>query len=464
MRRVIISLALVFALCVSALPPALAAPATETMKGSYHTLTVTGALRKSTDRFWVYEDEDETTGEITYAMREYTVFYLPDSGSKIEVTCSISEERPEALGYYLGMEILSNGALIPLVGDGLLPSTTYQPVWEDDIMPLFETLQYEGLDVALLFERDAELLLHADQAPKGPASFVKDIFLDYTIAWDAVTQALLESEFFFTQEPLGTIMLETSRNSWEDPFNIYQEVFEVPVFVFPAGTLLTPKMSYPLSDEYAYVYPYGMPHQRVDANEYTVSAPGVLYTYEFYNGGEQSYELHFMAAGPEGLQTPMQISEQVLSIPPTGTAYAAKQSVKLDGRAVGLEMYALRDEDGGVTNFVRVRDIAALLKGSAAEFEVSWDGMVHLSSGERYTPTGGEMGTPFSGNRSYQASASPTMVDGSARILTAFLLTDDAGGGYTYYKLRDLGRALGFYVGWSAEEGVFLDSGRPYTE
>ena len=33
---------------------------------------------------------------------------------------------------------------------------------------------------------------------------------------------------------------------------------------------------------------------------------------------------------------------------------------------------------------------------------------------------------------------------------TAILLTDDQGGGYTYYKLRDLGKVLNFNVGWSA--------------
>ncbi len=40
--------------------------------------------------------------------------------------------------------------------------------------------------------------------------------------------------------------------------------------------------------------------------------------------------------------------------------------------------------------------------------------------------------------------------------------TGDNGGGYTYYQLRDLGRALGFNVGWSANKGVFLETTKPY--
>lgn len=45
----------------------------------------------------------------------------------------------------------------------------------------------------------------------------------------------------------------------------------------------------------------------------------------------------------------------------------------------------------------------------------------------------------------------------------AIYLTSDTGGGFTYYRLRDLGKALGFNVGWSAERGVFIETGKPYS-
>ena len=38
--------------------------------------------------------------------------------------------------------------------------------------------------------------------------------------------------------------------------------------------------------------------------------------------------------------------------------------------------------------------------------------------------------------------------------LVAFVLTDDNGSGYTYYQIRDLGRKLGFSVGWNGDRGV----------
>ena len=44
--------------------------------------------------------------------------------------------------------------------------------------------------------------------------------------------------------------------------------------------------------------------------------------------------------------------------------------------------------------------------------------------------------------------------------MTANTLLDDA----NYFKLRDLGAALGFNVGWSGSQGVFIESDKPYTE
>ena len=37
-------------------------------------------------------------------------------------------------------------------------------------------------------------------------------------------------------------------------------------------------------------------------------------------------------------------------------------------------------------------------------------------------------------------------------------------GGSNYFKLRDLGKALNFYVGWSREQGMFIDTSKPYSE
>lgn len=146
------------------------------------------------------------------------------------------------------------------------------------------------------------------------------------------------------------------------------------------------------------------------------------------------------------------------------TAYARTQSVEVDGRAVTFEMYALQDGQGGETNYVKVRDVAQVLNGTPAQFAVNWNGGVELTPGQSYTANGTEMTTPFAGDRAYRASTALTTVHGVIEDLDAIVLTDDQGGGYTYYKLRDLGKALGFQVGWTAQRGVYLETDRPYQE
>ncbi len=139
-------------------------------------------------------------------------------------------------------------------------------------------------------------------------------------------------------------------------------------------------------------------------------------------------------------------------------AYASTQSVEVDGAPVEFQMYALKDANGNDTNYVKVRDVAFALKDTAARFSVSWDGSVCLTPGADYVPDGSEMQTPFSGDRAYSRADAVTKVNGQAVDLAALVLTDDNGGGYTYYKLRDLGAALGFTVDWSAERGVYVET------
>ncbi len=145
-------------------------------------------------------------------------------------------------------------------------------------------------------------------------------------------------------------------------------------------------------------------------------------------------------------------------------AYSSQSTVEVDGKAVSFQMYALKDEKGNETNYVKVRDLADALNGTAAQFNVTWTGAVALTRGEEYVPNGTEHQTPFSGDRFYESADASTTVDGQEVDLHALLLTDDAGGGYTYYQLRDLGKALGFNVGWTAQRGVFVETDKPYSE
>lgn len=151
-------------------------------------------------------------------------------------------------------------------------------------------------------------------------------------------------------------------------------------------------------------------------------------------------------------------------IPDVGTAYGRTLQVLVDSRPTGFYAFALQDDQGGQTNYLRLRDVAAALDGTAAQFDVGWsEGGVSVSRGPYTNRTGDEGQVPFTGDRRYEALRTSTDVDGEPRALAAISLTDEAGRGYTYYQLRDLGKALGFSVKWE-NNVVTVETDRAYTE
>ncbi len=148
--------------------------------------------------------------------------------------------------------------------------------------------------------------------------------------------------------------------------------------------------------------------------------------------------------------------------PNAGIAYASKQTVDLDGKATEFDMYMLVDANGGETNYIKLRDLAYLLSGTKAQFEVTFNektNSISLKKNKAYTANGSEMNTPFDGNRAFRASTSPVKLSsGEKPVISGITLTDNNGGEYNYYKLRDLGDILGFKVDWSAERGIFVDT------
>lgn len=148
-----------------------------------------------------------------------------------------------------------------------------------------------------------------------------------------------------------------------------------------------------------------------------------------------------------------------VAVPSAGTAYASTQNVAINGATVEFQAYALKDENGFDTNYVKVRDVALALDGTTARFNVGWDGAVNLETGKPYTTRNGqENQTPYTGNRPYTSATATTKVNGVVADLDAFILLDDNGGASTYYKLRDLGQVLGFTVDWTAERGIYIET------
>ncbi len=157
------------------------------------------------------------------------------------------------------------------------------------------------------------------------------------------------------------------------------------------------------------------------------------------------------------------IADRPFTTTPSRTAYPSTQNVNIDGKLVEFQMYALKDEVGNLTNYIKLRDLAYALNGTQAQFEVGYDNnTVSVTSNTPYTANGSEMKTPFSGNRTYLDDSGKLRLNGYGKNVHHFTLRDDNGGGYTYYKLRDIGQLLGFNVGWNASKGVFVETDKPY--
>lgn len=148
------------------------------------------------------------------------------------------------------------------------------------------------------------------------------------------------------------------------------------------------------------------------------------------------------------------------------TAYSTSYSILVDGQSLDFDAYALKDEAGNDTNYLKLRDIAHVLNGSQAQFNVGWDGTANaitITTGEPYASNGSEMSTPFSGDWAYTPNQASILVNGQPASLEAITLTDNHGNGYTYFKLRDLGQAVGFNVTWDGETGaIVIDTTQPY--
>ena len=142
----------------------------------------------------------------------------------------------------------------------------------------------------------------------------------------------------------------------------------------------------------------------------------------------------------------------------TRTAEATCQTVNVDGTAVDFSMYTVYDKNGYATNYVKLRDVGWALRETPAHFQVTYDGSTRVETGLGYTPDGTEMaGLP--GGVSAQASRAVITVNGTGHPLEAYLITPPgSNAGNFYFKLRDLGRAIGFTVDWSANRGVYIET------
>jgi len=129
-------------------------------------------------------------------------------------------------------------------------------------------------------------------------------------------------------------------------------------------------------------------------------------------------------------------------------AKPTNSTVAVNGKSITFDAYNING-----FNYFKLRDLALVLNGSEKQFSVIWDDSkkaITLTLGAAYKPTGEEMSPKGASNKSAALSgAAVYLSDGRGLSLDAYNID-----GYNYYKLRDLGTALNFNVGWDADSNT----------
>ncbi|HJC12681.1 MAG TPA: SpoIID/LytB domain-containing protein [Candidatus Agathobaculum intestinigallinarum] len=124
--------------------------------------------------------------------------------------------------------------------------------------------------------------------------------------------------------------------------------------------------------------------------------------------------------------------------------------VTVDGERVDPQGYNINGY-----NFYKLRDIAYILNGTDSQFNVTWDGAnnrIVLTDGAAYQEVGGEMTSSASAAiKNVSESDSTIVLDGKTLSLTGYRIN-----GNNYYKIRDVGSALGFSVDFDPETEIVL--------
>lgn len=132
-------------------------------------------------------------------------------------------------------------------------------------------------------------------------------------------------------------------------------------------------------------------------------------------------------------------------------------SMTLDGESIILEAYTIAWE-----NFVKLRDLAFVLKDTTARFEVAWDQehtAISLSSGISYTPTGFELQRRSSENKKATPLAYEIFLDGMAVPLGAYTIE-----GNNYIRISEIAKAIGIYYGRGGKnDTLILNTDAPYS-
>ena len=133
---------------------------------------------------------------------------------------------------------------------------------------------------------------------------------------------------------------------------------------------------------------------------------------------------------------------------------ASTHNVKVNGKNVSPQGYYIVNGTQYGNNYFKLRDIAYLLSGTKGQFNVRWDKeneRILLTSGTAYETVGGELADSSTAVEKIGKSTSTIVLDGEEITLDGYIIN-----GNNYYKLRDIGKAIGFDVDFDNASSTVL--------
>ena len=125
------------------------------------------------------------------------------------------------------------------------------------------------------------------------------------------------------------------------------------------------------------------------------------------------------------------------------TAKASQDKVAVNGQQVKMQAYNINGY-----NYFKLRDVAQVMNGTPATFQVGWDAakqLIVLELGKAYSGSSDVGKAAVTGTKTANPGNGDVLIGGKVVHLSAYNID-----GYNYFKLRDLGEAAGFEVGWDA--------------
>ncbi len=129
--------------------------------------------------------------------------------------------------------------------------------------------------------------------------------------------------------------------------------------------------------------------------------------------------------------------------PEKTTATPSSTRLMVNGKNVATDAYTI-----GGNNYIKLRDLAAMVNNTEKNFEVTYDGSknaISLISNKAYTSVGGEMAKGDGKAKQATRTNSKIFVDGGEVSMTAYNID-----GSNYFKLRDVMQIFDISVGWDS--------------